>query len=213
MINVNKEIWGITTQPSVSKIPGTHTKLTAFLLSTSLQMNSVHSLQQGQACAFDFIQNVVSIVTSELEKNRKNNLIEMEKLEVDNFYNKMKRNNLAETEARKEIMSKQNNLGVNNITINNNNNDNNDNKFGNNGDLKMTEKTLKTTRGIEVPSSGLVPKVALVMPEKKWTEIPEYRNAYLQALNEGLNGQNARDRARSLLVNVLADVSTTLCIY
>ena len=174
-------------------------------------MNSVHSLQRGQACAFDFIQNVVSIVTSELERNRRNNLIEMEKLEVDNFYNKMKRNNLAETEARKEIMSKQNNLGVNNITINNNNNNNN-NKFGNNGDLRMTNKKLisKTTAGIDVPSSGPVPKVALLMPEKKWTEIPEYRSAYLQALNEGLNGQNARDRARSLLVNVLADVSTTL---
>ena len=42
-------------------------------------MNSVHSLQKGQACAFDFIQNVVSIVTSELEKNQRNNRIEMEK--------------------------------------------------------------------------------------------------------------------------------------
>ena len=60
-------------------------------------MNSVHSLQEGQACAFDFIQNVVSIVTSELEKNQRNNRIEMEKLEVDEFYNKMKRNNLAES--------------------------------------------------------------------------------------------------------------------
>ena len=185
-------------------------------------MNSVHSLQKGQACAFDFIQNVVSIVTSELEKNQRNNRIEMEKLEVDEFYNKMKRNNLAETEARKEIMSKQNDISINNTAVNNinsnnvvsiknknNNNSNNNNKndsnkrISNNDELRITDK--KMTAGIEVLSPA--PKVPFVMPEKKWTEIPEYRSAYLQALNEGLNGQDARDRARSLLVNVLADVS------
>ena len=182
-------------------------------------MNSVHSLQKGQACAFDFIQNVVSIVTSELEKNQRNNHIEMEKLEVEEFYDKMKINNLAETEARKEIMSKQNDVSINYTAVNNinsnnvvsiknknnNNSNNNSNKrISNNDELRITDK--KVTAGIEV--LGPAPKVPFVMPEKKWTEIPEYRSAYLQALIEGLNGQDARDRARSLLVNVLADVST-----
>ena len=104
-------------------------------------MNSVHSLQKGQACAFDFIQNVVSIVTSELEKNQRNNRIEMEKLEVDEFYNKMKRNNLAETEARKEIMSKQNDISINsdNVVSTKNKNNNNSNNNSNNNNKRISQ--------------------------------------------------------------------------
>lgn len=170
-------------------------------------MNSIHSLQRGQACAFDFIQNVLSNITAEIEKNQKNNLIEIEKLEVAEYYNKMNRNNLAETNARKEIMSKQNNSGTNsNINLNS------IKKLDANETAKNQDKKRdgKVSIGVETPV-GPIPKPVLAIPEKKWTEIPEYRNAYLQALNEGLSGQTARDRARALLVNVLADVSTIRC--
>ena len=68
------------------------------------------------------------------------------------------------------------------------------------GKIPLLDTTTSTTTSIPQ-------KTIAIMPEKKWTELPEYRSAYVQALNEGLNGQSARDRTRGLLENVLADVS------
>jgi hypothetical protein len=45
--------------------------------------------------------------------------------------------------------------------------------------------------------------VQQLLQQAKLTELPEYRSAFLQALNEGLTAQNARNRARALLEYVL----------
>ena len=180
-------------------------------------MNSIHSLQRGQACAFDFIQNVLSSINSQMENKIKNEMIQLEQIEVANFYEKNNRNLMAENIARKEILLKRNN------THQNQNQNFTDNQNQMQNKKIESEKTMdnKTTKISEKKSGGKIPlqdnttssstsipqKTVAVMPEKKWTELPEYRSAYVQALNEGLNGQSARDRTRGLLENVLADVS------
>jgi hypothetical protein len=154
-------------------------------------MNSIHSLQNGQACAFDFIQNVLSTLSTCMEQKAKSTLFQKEEQEVAAYYEKANKKALAEANARKEAIARQNNQQMEQASK-----------------AENDSKKFKDKKGkISLPEAPpVVTRHVPVMPEKKWTELPEYRTAYLQALNEGLAGQDARDRTRGLLVNVLAEV-------
>lgn len=154
-------------------------------------MNSIHSLQNGQACAFDFIQNVLSTLSACMEQKAKSSLFQKEEQEVAAYYERANKKALAEANARKDAIARQNNQQIE-LAIK----------------TEKESKKFKEKKGKELPQEAppVVTRHVPVMPEKKWTELPEYRTAYLQALNEGLAGQDARDRTRGLLVNVLAEV-------
>lgn len=169
-------------------------------------MNTIHSLHQGQACAFDFIQCVLSSTTASAEKKSKNLVFEKEEQQVAEYYERAAKKALAESNARKEAILKQTNQLADIATKA----ENDRRKFKSKADTqtnaqKQKHGPLALGLGPDDPPPIPVRKV-LTMPEKKWTELPEYRSAYLQALNEGLGGAAARARTRDLLTNVLAEV-------
>jgi outer membrane biosynthesis protein TonB len=181
-------------------------------------MNSIHSLQIGQACAFDFIQAVVTSVTATLEKTAKHAVIQKEEQQVAEYYEKHQRQARAEAEARQGLLSPNtpSQMESNKKPAPGKASKAPETKVEKKQDSKVQEPPAQITQNQGKKKKGKVPepepipeKKVATMPEKKWTELPEYRSAYLQALNEGLNGQGARDRARGLLVNVLADVRTS----
>jgi hypothetical protein len=71
------------------------------------------------------------------------------------------------------------------------------------GSLSLSGHILPVSSAGDGLSQVPVQRPVAVAPEVKFTDLPEYRSAYLQALNEGLAGQPARDRARGLLEFVL----------
>lgn len=171
-------------------------------------MNNIHSLLRGQACAFDFIQCISSAIASHIDSIAKNVLQEQEARQIEEYYNRANRNSAAELNARKNAIDKQKvSLQDDNL------------KKQQNENIKLKQKTPTPTStstsiskqsvvslsDLAIPSPLIIPK-APVMPVKKWTEIPEYRTAYLEALNQGLSGQTARDHAKLLLTYVLAEV-------
>ena len=167
-------------------------------------MNSIHSLHQGQACAFDFIQCVLSSITASAEKKTKNLVFEKEEQQVAEYYERAAKKALAESNARKEAILKQT-TQLADIAAKA---ESDKKKFKSKAETqsqKQKQKQGSQALGPDDPPPVPVRKV-LTMPEKKWTELPEYRSAYLQALNEGLEGASARSRTRDLLANVLAEV-------
>lgn len=167
------------------------------VLNHHLQMNSIHSLQKGQACAFDFIQNVLSTLTSCMKQKAVSALFQKEEQEVAAYYERANKKALAEANARKEAIARQNNQQT---------------EAAVRAEIESKKSKDKKLKAVLPDAPPVVTRAVPVMPEKKWTELPEYRTAYLQALNEGLSGQGARDRTRGLLVNVLAEVQYGICI-
>lgn len=165
-------------------------------------MNSVHSMQQflHQACAFDFIQNILSSIIPIIECNRKNAVITAEKLQVEKFYCN---NNYTNTKNGSNDVDNRNNDSdiktvFNNMKLQpslkdtkselyqqpeiektNQNNIQNNNQNTNNVFEKNSNKYQKKTKLI-VENIDIIPtRTVLYMPDTKHTEITEYRTAYL----------------------------------
>ena len=172
-------------------------------------MNNIHSLLRGQACAFDFIQCITSAISSHIENLAKNLLLEKELQQVEDHYNRANRNSTAEINARKNAIEKQN-LQQNEILKKQ---QNESNKAKHKTSSSSTSKqSMLSLSDLAIPTPPIIPK-APVMPDKIWTELPEYRTAYLEALNMGLSGQTARDHAKLLLTYVLAEVRTEFNVH
>lgn len=171
-------------------------------------MNNIHSLLRGQACAFDFIQCISSAISSHIENLAKKLLLERELQQVEDHYNRANRNSTAEINARKNAFEKQN-LQQNEI-LKKQQNESNKAKHKASSSTSSKQSMLSLS-DLTIPTPPIIPK-APVMPDKIWTEIPEYRTAYLEALNMGLSGQTARDHAKLLLTYVLAEVRTVFVV-
>lgn len=171
-------------------------------------MNNIHSLLRGQACAFDFIQCISSSISSHIDSIAKNILLEQEARQVEEYYNRANRNSAAELNARKNAIDKQNSF-LQDDNIKKQQNESSKSKQKASTSISTSTSTSKQSgvslSDLAIPTPPIIPK-APVMPVKKWTEIPEYRTAYLEALNQGLSGQTARDHAKLLLTYVLAEV-------
>jgi hypothetical protein len=166
-------------------------------------MNNIHSLLRGQACAFDFIQCISSSISSHIDSIAKNVLQEQEARQVEEYYNRANRNSAAELNARKNAIDKQN-VFLQDDSLKKQQNENRNSKQKTSTSTSISKQSISLS-DLAIPTPPVIPK-APVMPIKKWTEIPEYRTAYLEALNQGLSGQTARDHAKLLLTYVLAEV-------
>lgn len=166
-------------------------------------MNNIHSLLRGQACAFDFIQCITSAISTHIENLAKNLLLEKELQQVEDHYNRANRNSTAEINARKNAVEKQN--SQQNEILKKQQNESN--KAKHKTISSSSKQSILSLSDLTIPTPPIIPK-APVMPDKIWTELPEYRTAYLEALNMGLSGQTARDHAKLLLTYVLAEVRT-----
>jgi hypothetical protein len=166
-------------------------------------MNNIHSLLRGQACAFDFIQCISSSVTSHIDSIAKNILLEQEARQVEEYYNRANRNSAAELNARKNAIDKQN-IFLQDDSLKKQQNESSKSKPKTSTSISISKQSIPLS-DLAIITPPNIPK-APVMPVKKWTEIPEYRTAYLEALNQGLSGQTARDHAKLLLTYVVAEV-------
>jgi hypothetical protein len=154
-------------------------------------MNLIHSLHTGVPCAFDFIQCIITSVIPQIEAANKAAIIAQEMEQVSSFYEKNNSNNIRLQIAERvmngnlKIIDEKKVIDNDKVQVKETKKEGNirrNNEITSKGSLSLSSQTLPVNSSDGPP----VQRPVAVAPEVKFTDLPEYRSAYLQALNEGL---------------------------